>query len=141
MPAVPSPTARGRRLRHELRRLREEAGLTHSEVARRLDWSASKLSRIETGHLHVIHRGVYAVGRRKLAERGRWMAAVLACGPGAVLSLRGTFTQTSAATLAVAIGGSAIHCMTGIVQPEQRPAPGARSTRSDPSAGRVGALQ
>ena len=44
--------------------------------------------RIETGHLHVIHRGVYAVGRRKLAERGRWMAAVLACGPGAVLSHR-----------------------------------------------------
>jgi transcriptional regulator with XRE-family HTH domain len=53
MPAVPSPTARGRRLRHELRRLREEAGLTHSEVARRLDWSASKLSRIETGQSRV----------------------------------------------------------------------------------------
>ncbi len=49
MPATPSPTARGRRLRHELRRLREEAGLTHSEVARRLEWSASKVSRIETG--------------------------------------------------------------------------------------------
>jgi transcriptional regulator with XRE-family HTH domain len=53
MPAMPSPTARGRRLRHELRRLREEAGLTHSEVARRLDWSASKLSRIETGQSRV----------------------------------------------------------------------------------------
>ena len=32
MPATPSPTARGRRLRHELRRLREQAGLTHSEI-------------------------------------------------------------------------------------------------------------
>jgi len=49
MPATPSPTARGRRLRHELRRLREEAGLTHNDVARRLEWSASKVSRIETG--------------------------------------------------------------------------------------------
>jgi transcriptional regulator with XRE-family HTH domain len=53
MSATPSPTARGRRLRHELRRLREEAGLTHSEVARRLEWSASKLSRIESGQSRV----------------------------------------------------------------------------------------
>jgi hypothetical protein len=37
MPATPSPTARARRLRYELRRLREEAGLTHSEVAQRLE--------------------------------------------------------------------------------------------------------
>jgi transcriptional regulator with XRE-family HTH domain len=49
MPNKPSPTARGRRLRHELKRLREEAGMTHAEVARRLEWSASKVSRIETG--------------------------------------------------------------------------------------------
>jgi len=53
MPATPSPTARARRLRHELRRLREDAGLTHSEVAHRLEWSASKLSRIETGQSRV----------------------------------------------------------------------------------------
>lgn len=31
-------------------------------------------------------RGVYAVGRPELTRYGRWMAAVLACGPGAVLS-------------------------------------------------------
>jgi transcriptional regulator with XRE-family HTH domain len=49
MPATPSPTARGRRLRYELRRLREEAGLTHSDVGRLLEWSPSKVSRIETG--------------------------------------------------------------------------------------------
>src|SRR5215471_12990838 len=53
MPVTPSPTARGRRLRHELRRLREEADLTHSEVARRLEWSPSKVSRIETGQSRV----------------------------------------------------------------------------------------
>jgi very-short-patch-repair endonuclease len=35
-----------------------------------------------------IHRGVYAVGHRRLAAKGVWMAAVLACGPDAVLSHR-----------------------------------------------------
>jgi transcriptional regulator with XRE-family HTH domain len=53
MPATPSPTARGRRLRYELRRLREEAGLTNSDVGRLLEWSPSKVSRIETGQSRV----------------------------------------------------------------------------------------
>jgi very-short-patch-repair endonuclease len=44
--------------------------------------------RIDAGRLYVVHRGVYAVRRRKLTPRGRWMAAVLACGPDAVLSHR-----------------------------------------------------
>src|SRR5258705_3826873 len=38
-----------RRLRIELRRLREAADLQQAEVAKRLDWSASKLIRIENG--------------------------------------------------------------------------------------------
>ena len=37
-------------------------------------------------HLHPIHRGVFAVGHRNLSQEGIWLAAVLACGPGAVLS-------------------------------------------------------
>ena len=44
--------------------------------------------RIEAGRLHPIHRGVYAVGHTRLAREGRWLAAVLACGDGAVLSHR-----------------------------------------------------
>jgi hypothetical protein len=36
--------------------------------------------------LHPVWRGVYAVGRPELTRRGLWMAAVLACGPGAALS-------------------------------------------------------
>ena len=44
--------------------------------------------RIQKGRLHPIVRGVYAVGRRDLKREGRWTAAVLACGPGAVLSHR-----------------------------------------------------
>jgi hypothetical protein len=38
--------------------------------------------------LHRVFPGVYALGRRALGVRGRWMAAVLACGPGALLSHR-----------------------------------------------------
>jgi very-short-patch-repair endonuclease len=44
--------------------------------------------RVATGRLHLISRGVYSVGRRELSPRGRWMAAVLACGDLAVLSHR-----------------------------------------------------
>jgi predicted transcriptional regulator of viral defense system len=40
------------------------------------------------GRLHRVHRGVYAVGHRRLNIRGRWMAAVLACGRDALLSHR-----------------------------------------------------
>jgi hypothetical protein len=36
--------------------------------------------------VHRIHRGVYAVGHRRLTAKGQWMAAVLACGRCAVLS-------------------------------------------------------
>jgi very-short-patch-repair endonuclease len=39
-----------------------------------------------SGRLHRIHRGVYAVGHRALSTEGRDMAAVLAAGPGALLS-------------------------------------------------------
>ena len=42
--------------------------------------------RVRIGRLIVVHRGVYAVGHVGLSREGRWMAAVLACGPGAVLS-------------------------------------------------------
>jgi hypothetical protein len=45
-------------------------------------------NRLSAGRLHPIHRGVYAVGHRIIPARGRWMAAVLAGGPGAVLSHR-----------------------------------------------------
>src|SRR3954452_13822075 len=42
--------------------------------------------RLEKGRLHPAGGGVYAVGRPELERTGRWMAAVLVCGPGAALS-------------------------------------------------------
>jgi very-short-patch-repair endonuclease len=44
--------------------------------------------RVAAGRLTRIHRGVYAVGHGRLTGHGRWMAAVLALGDGAVLSHR-----------------------------------------------------
>jgi very-short-patch-repair endonuclease len=44
--------------------------------------------RVSAGRVHRIHRGVYAVGHRGLSREGRWIAATLACGEGAVLSHR-----------------------------------------------------
>jgi very-short-patch-repair endonuclease len=43
---------------------------------------------VQAKRLYVVYRGVYAVGRRQISQRGVWMAGVLACGPGAVLSHR-----------------------------------------------------
>lgn len=42
--------------------------------------------RAKSGRLHRLHQGVYAVGYADAGDETRWMAAVLACGDGAVLS-------------------------------------------------------
>lgn len=41
---------------------------------------------VGSGRLHPIYRGVYAVGHTELSPRGECLAAVLAVGPGALLS-------------------------------------------------------
>ena len=55
-----------------------EAGLSRKGVQRRA----------ERGALQRLYPGVYAVGNPLLTLRGKWRAAVRACGPGAVLSHR-----------------------------------------------------
>ncbi len=69
------------------------ARVQHGVVARRQLLalglgSGAVRHRIAAGRLHRLHPGVYAVGHRAVTIRGRWMAAVLAAGPGAVLSHR-----------------------------------------------------
>ena len=60
--------------------------ISHEQLAAR-DYSNHAIQhRLDTGRLHQVHRGVYAVGRPELTQKGRWMAAVQACGEGAVLS-------------------------------------------------------
>jgi very-short-patch-repair endonuclease len=74
---------------------------TADEIAARQHGVVSRAQLLDAGHdrcridrdvaarrLHRIHAGVYAVGHRALSDRGRWLAAVLAGGPHAVLSHR-----------------------------------------------------
>jgi transcriptional regulator with XRE-family HTH domain len=86
----PSPTVRRRRLAARLRELRENANLTIDEVGDKLECSASKISRIETGHVGVTPRDVrdmlevYGVGdderealvqlAREARKKGWWHA-------------------------------------------------------------------
>lgn len=50
-------------------------------------WGRAAINRlIAHGRLHRLHRGVYSVGHRGINRRGRWLAAVLAAGHGAVAS-------------------------------------------------------
>lgn len=44
--------------------------------------------RVRAGRLHLLHPGVYALGHRIVPREGRWLAAVLRVGEGAVLSHR-----------------------------------------------------
>ncbi|MFV0405968.1 MAG: DUF559 domain-containing protein [Propioniciclava sp.] len=43
-------------------------------------------ARLVSGRIVPVHHGVYAISPSQLSAKGRWMAAVLAVGPGAVLS-------------------------------------------------------
>jgi Transcriptional regulator, AbiEi antitoxin/Protein of unknown function (DUF559) len=77
-------------------RLSRLATRQHGVVSRNqlmvLGLDADQISyRLEIGRLHRLYRGVYAVGHVRLTQRGRWLAAVVACrsgGGGSVLSHR-----------------------------------------------------
>jgi predicted transcriptional regulator of viral defense system len=69
------------------------AARQHGVVARRqllkLGFGEGAIDhRLLTGRLHAVHQGIHAVGHTALTREGFLMAAVLACGEGAVLSHR-----------------------------------------------------
>ena len=75
------------------RRIAEIAARQHGLVTRpqlvRAGFADTAINhRVKSGRLHRLHRGVYAVGHRPPSPHARAMAAVLACGPDAVLSHR-----------------------------------------------------
>lgn len=56
-------------------------GVISLEQLRTLDVSRNRVRRwVQRGLLHRLHRGVYAVGHRRITPRGRVWAAFLACG-------------------------------------------------------------
>lgn len=73
------------------RRLASLAGRQHGVVGR---WQLAELGfgdeainlRLASARLLQVRRGAHAVGHRVLSRRGKWMAAVLAAGPGSFLS-------------------------------------------------------
>ncbi|MGH2762186.1 MAG: DUF559 domain-containing protein [Thermoleophilaceae bacterium] len=66
---------------------RRQYGLVTREQLRRLGVGETGIrERIRTRRLHRLHRGVYALGHDALVAEAYWLAAVLACGEGAVLS-------------------------------------------------------
>lgn len=71
-----------------------EIGLSASAIKRRLT----------SGRLHPVHRAVYAVGHPLITRRGRELAAVMACGPGTILS-----HQSAAALLGLTTWGGRVH--------------------------------
>lgn len=80
---------RSPRVRHPLA---EWAERQHGVVSIRqllgpLGFSQSAVARATaSGRLHRVYRGVFAVGHTRLSLRGQCLAAVLACGPDALLS-------------------------------------------------------
>jgi very-short-patch-repair endonuclease len=68
---------------------RRQWGVVSVEQLRALGFGRSAVTRrVRAGRLHRLYLGVYAVGHVHLSREGRRLAAVLACGEGAVLSHR-----------------------------------------------------
>jgi very-short-patch-repair endonuclease len=65
----------------------EHWGVVSADELRRCGLSYKAVEdRVRNGRLHLLHRGVYAVGHPNVPLEGRFLAAVKACGPTAVLS-------------------------------------------------------
>jgi very-short-patch-repair endonuclease len=92
-PTIEHPTGAGSSAREKDRALAELAKRQHGIVARTqlLELGLGRraiAARIERDMLHEVFLGVYVFGPRRITRKGRWMAAVLAAGAGAVLSHR-----------------------------------------------------
>jgi very-short-patch-repair endonuclease len=67
--------------------VRRQHGIVTRDQLRELGYGRHAIGhRIKRGLLHPVRRGVFVVGRPEVSDKGRWLAAVLACGEGAALS-------------------------------------------------------
>lgn len=66
---------------------RRQHGVVSIRQLRQLGYSHSSVRRaVANGRLHRLHQGVFAVGHTNISLNGRCLAAVLASGPGSLLS-------------------------------------------------------
>jgi very-short-patch-repair endonuclease len=102
---------------------RRQHGVVSWEQLRTLGYTTQVVrTMVAKGWLHRLSRGVYAVGHTRLTLKGRWMAAVLGCGEGAVLS----HGDAAALHNLAAAPPGAIH----VTAPQQRRLPGVRCHRA-----------
>ena len=117
-----------RRYPDEISRLiaRQLGHITREQLLR-ADLHPSKVERhVQRGDLIPVHAGVYAVGHVPLHAHARSMAAVLACGPGAVLS-----HDAAVALYGLGEWPAILH----VTAPRQRRRPGIATHRSAALAG------
>jgi predicted transcriptional regulator of viral defense system len=65
---------------------RQHGMVTHRQLAALGIRGSAVTRRIASGRLERVYKGVFAVGHRQRTPEARWIAAVMACGTGAVLS-------------------------------------------------------
>jgi very-short-patch-repair endonuclease len=113
----------GKRLQDATAEIWDLVDRQHGVVAR---WQLLELGlgsraiehRVAKGRLHPLWRGVYAVGRPEVGQKGRWMGAVLSCGPEALLSHRSAATLWG---LAPTLDMSTIDIVTPFAAVRRRP--------------------
>ncbi|HKH16398.1 MAG TPA: DUF559 domain-containing protein [Solirubrobacteraceae bacterium] len=116
---------------HAIAAIAEPQGgvIGHSQL-RELGLSAAAIGRrVQAGRLHAKHRGVYAVGHRRIGTDGLWWAAVLACRPDGVLS----HTSAAAAWELRRSSTRAVHVTVGLGGRARRPGIRLHRTRSLPA--------
>jgi transcriptional regulator with XRE-family HTH domain len=128
MTAIHGPTVGRRRLRAALRTARDAAGLTQEQVAAAMDWSLSKLIRIEAGTVSISTNDVKAlldlyrmndpdevaelVGLARVARRRTWWSQYKDDLPAPYLNYIGLEAEASALSFFQPIG------MPGLMQTE-----------------------
>src|SRR3954471_23236016 len=86
---MPDSRAQPRPVRQVARLAASQDGVVGHDQLHALGFSMRWIQcQIEKGWLHVIFRGAYAVGHKRISWRGRLRAAILSCGPNALISHR-----------------------------------------------------
>ena len=128
MPVAYGPTVGRRKLRSAIRRAREASGLTQEQVATAMDWSLSKLIRIESGYVSISTNDVKAllglyrvteptqvtelVQLARISRQRAWWSQYRDSVPPAYYSYIGLETEASALCFYQSVG------MPGLLQTE-----------------------